>query len=146
LRYTRRVKSRRRAWLKPKRSNGRRFGRPPASRSWPSCCSARGSSRGSSYWGGASRRLFYDFHEIAGVDFAVKLDFESAGFVANKLTHALPGTLWIQGPLEWTLQHPSLIIASVWMWTFTEIAVGLGLIFGLATRLAALSASASISC
>jgi len=89
------------------------------------------------FWGGASRRLFYDFHEIDGIDFAVKLDFESAGFVANKLTHALPGSLWVQGPLEWTLHYPDLIIASVWMWTFAELAVGLGLIFGLATRLAA---------
>jgi thiosulfate dehydrogenase [quinone] large subunit len=89
------------------------------------------------FWGGASRRLIYDFHEIAGVDFAVKLDFESAGFVANKLTHALPGSLWIQGPLEWTLQYPDLILASVWLWTLAELAVGLGLIFGLATRLAA---------
>lgn len=91
------------------------------------------------FWGGASRRLFYDFHEIAGVDHAVKLDFNAAGFVANKLTHALPGTLWIQAPLEWTLQHPGLIVASVWLWTFAELAVGLGLIFGLATRLAALA-------
>ncbi|MEZ5828631.1 MAG: TQO small subunit DoxD [Hyphomicrobiales bacterium] len=90
------------------------------------------------FWGGASRRLFYDWHEIAGVDFAVKLDFDSAGFVANKLTHALPGTLWIQAPLEWTLQYPSLVIASVWAWTLTELAVGLGLMFGLGTRLFAL--------
>jgi len=90
------------------------------------------------FWGGASRRLFYDFHEIDGIDFAVKLDFDSAGFVANKLTHALPGSLWVQGPIEWTLQHPDLILTSVWMWTFAELAVGLGLIFGLATRLAAL--------
>jgi thiosulfate dehydrogenase (quinone) len=90
------------------------------------------------FWGGASRRLFYDFRDVAGVDFAVKLDFDSAGFVANKLTHALPGSLWVQGPLEWMLQHPDLIIFSVWVWTLTELAVGLGLILGLATRLAAL--------
>jgi len=89
------------------------------------------------FWGGASRRLFYDFHEIAGIDFAVKLDFESPGFVANKLTHALPGSLWVQAPLEWTLQYPDLIVASVWIWTFAELAVGLGLIFGFLTRLAA---------
>lgn len=89
------------------------------------------------FWGGASRRLFYDFHEVTGVEHAVKLDFESAGFVAGKLTHALPGSLWIQAPLEWTLQYPDLIIASVWVWTLAELAVGLGLIFGLATRLAA---------
>lgn len=94
-------------------------------------------AQGFIFWGGASRRLFYDFHEIDGVDLAVKLDFESAGFVANKLTHALPGALWVQAPLEWTLQYPDLIIASVWVWTFAELAVGLGLILGLATRLAA---------
>ena len=90
------------------------------------------------FWAGATRRLIYNFREVDGVDVAVKLDFESAGFVANKLTHALPGTLWIQAPLEWTLQYPDLIIASVWIWTLAELAVGLALIFGLATRLAAL--------
>jgi hypothetical protein len=47
------------------------------------------------FWGGASRRLIYNFHEVNGADVAVKLDFESARFVANKLTHALPGMLWI---------------------------------------------------
>ena len=90
------------------------------------------------FWGGASRRLFYDFHEIHGVDFAVKLDFESAGFVANKMVHALPGSLWIQEPLEWTLANPALIDLSVWFWTFAELIVGLGLIFGLLTRVLAL--------
>jgi thiosulfate dehydrogenase [quinone] large subunit len=90
------------------------------------------------FWGGATRRLIYNFHEVNGADVAVKLDFESAKVVANKRTHALPGTLWIQSPLEWTLQYPDLIIASVWIWTLAELAVGLGLIFGLATRLAAL--------
>lgn len=89
------------------------------------------------FWGGASRRLIYDFKDVAGHDLAVKLDFESAHFVAAKLTHALPGAVWIQGPLEWTLQHPDLMLASVWVWTLAELAVGLGLIFGLATRLAA---------
>ncbi len=91
------------------------------------------------FWGGASRRLFYSHAEVDGVDLALKLDFDSAGFVANKLVHALPGTLWIQAPLEWTLQFPALIVASVWFWTFAELAVGLGLIFGLLTRAAALA-------
>ena len=89
------------------------------------------------FWGGASRRLIYDFHDVAGVDHAVKLDFEVPGFVAAKLTHALPGALWVQGPIEWTLRHPDLIVASVWIWTFAELAVGLGLMLGLATRLSA---------
>jgi thiosulfate dehydrogenase (quinone) len=91
------------------------------------------------FWGGASRRLFYDFREINGVDLALKLDFDAPGFVAAKLTHALPGTLWVQGPIEWTLKHPDLIVASVWLWTLIELAVGLALIFGLMTRAAAFS-------
>lgn len=89
------------------------------------------------FWGGASRRLVYDFHDVAGVDHAVKLDFNVPGFVAAKLTHALPGALWVQAPIEWTLHHPDLIVASVWLWTLAELAVGLGLMLGLATRLSA---------
>jgi len=96
----------------------------------------RGTVQGFIFWGGASRRLFYDFEEITGVDLkrvpkstsaatgrrpatappalptkpaAVKLDFESAGFVAAKLVHALPGALFVQAPIEWTLAHPDLI-------------------------------------
>ena len=89
------------------------------------------------FWGGASRRLIYDYKDVAGVDLAVKLDFNAAGFVANKMVHALPGSLWIQGMLEWTLAHPILMDLSVWAWTFAELIVGLGLIFGLMTRLLA---------
>jgi thiosulfate dehydrogenase (quinone) len=89
------------------------------------------------FWGGASRRLIYDFHEIDGVDLALKLDFSAPGFVAAKLTHALPGALWLQGPIVATLSHPDLILASVWLWTIVELAVGLALMFGLMTRLAA---------
>jgi len=58
------------------------------------------------FWGAASRRLLYNFRDVNGITVPVKLDFDSAGFVANKLVHALPGTLWIQGPLEWSLQYP----------------------------------------
>ncbi len=76
------------------------------------------------FWGGASRRLIYDFHDVDGVDLALKLDFNAPGFVAAKLTHALPGALWVQGPIEWTLAHPDLILASVWLWTIAELAVG----------------------
>lgn len=89
------------------------------------------------FWAGASRRLIYDVHPIAGVDHAVKLDFSAPGFVAAKLTHALPGALWLQSPIEWTLGQPGLILFSVWGWTFAELAVGLGLMLGLATRLSA---------
>lgn len=89
------------------------------------------------FWGGASRRLIYDFHEIDGVNHALKLDFDAPGFVAAKLTHALPGALWVEGPIEWTLARPELVLASVWAWTMAELAVGLALIAGLLTRAAA---------
>ncbi len=89
------------------------------------------------FWGGASRRLVYDFHPVDGVEKALKLDFDAPGFVAAKLTHALPGALWVQGPIEWTLRHPDLIVASVWLWTIAELAVGLGLMLGLLTRASA---------
>jgi uncharacterized membrane protein YphA (DoxX/SURF4 family) len=94
-------------------------------------------AQGFIFWGGATRRLIYDFHTVDGVDLATKLDFDGAGFVAAKLTHALPGSLWVQAPLEWTLAHPSLILASVWLWTIAELAVGIGLMLGLVTRLSA---------
>ena len=38
------------------------------------------------FWGGASRRLIYDFHDVAGVDLAVKLDFDVPGFVFSQAT------------------------------------------------------------
>lgn len=94
-------------------------------------------TQGFIFWGGATRRLIYDFHSVDGADKALKLDFDAPGFVAAKLTHALPGALWVQGPIEWTLRHPDLIVASVWLWTFAELAVGVGLMLGLATRAAA---------
>ncbi len=96
-------------------------------------------TQGFIFWGGATRRLIYDVHSVDGVDKALKLDFNAPGFVAAKLTHALPGALWVQAPIEWTLRHPDLIVASVWLWTIAELAVGLGLMLGLLTRAAALT-------
>jgi len=94
-------------------------------------------TQGFIFWGGATRRLIYDVHSVDGVDKALKLDFDAQGFVAAKLTHALPGALWVQGPIEWTLRHPDLIVASVWLWTIAELAVGVGLMLGLLTRASA---------
>jgi hypothetical protein len=54
-------------------------------------------TQGFIFWGGATRRLIYDFHSVDGVDKALKLDFDTPGFVAAKLTHALPGALWVNG-------------------------------------------------
>ncbi len=55
------------------------------------------------------------------------------------MVHALPGALWIQEPLEWTLANPAMLEVSVWIWTLAELVVGLGLILGLMTRLLALT-------
>jgi len=95
-------------------------------------------TQGFIFWGGATRRLIYDFHPVDGVEKALKLDFDAPGFVAAKLTHALPGALWVQVPIEWTLRHPGLIVASVWLWTTAELAVGVGLMLGLLTRASAI--------
>ncbi len=43
----------------------------------------------------------------------------------------------MQGPILATLAHPDVIVASVWLWTIVELAVGVALIFGLMTRAAA---------
>jgi thiosulfate dehydrogenase [quinone] large subunit len=86
------------------------------------------------FWGGATRRLIYDSTDIAGVDYATKLDFDHAGFVGAKLMHALPGVLWVGAPIEWTLRHHDVIVTSVWLWTIVELAVGLGLMLGFMTR------------
>lgn len=91
------------------------------------------------YWGGASRRLFYDFATVNGSPFAVKLDPNVAGYVANKLVHAMPGAVWPAPPMiEWLALHGGVLLVMVWFWTLVELVVGVGLIFGIATRLLAL--------
>jgi uncharacterized membrane protein YphA (DoxX/SURF4 family) len=85
------------------------------------------------FWAGASRRLFYDFQNIHGAEYAVKMDPHAAGYVANKLVHAIPGSVF-PGLLEWVVMHGHFLLLMVWLWTLMELVVGVGLIFGLATR------------
>lgn len=85
------------------------------------------------FWGGASRRLIYDIKPVAGIEHAVKMDPNSAGFVANKLPHAMPGSV-IPHIINWSLLHPGFLLVMVWIWTLTELVVGISLFFGFATR------------
>lgn len=85
------------------------------------------------FWGGASRRLFYDFKSIHGVTTAVKMDPNAAGYVANKLVHAMPGSFF-PGLIEWVVLHGGFLLTMVWLWTLLELVVGVGLLLGFATR------------
>lgn len=85
-------------------------------------------------WGGASRRLFYKWGVVNGASVPIKMDPSSPGYVANKLLHAAPGSPL--GPaIHWMVGHSLLLYALVWVWTLAELFIGVGLIFGLFTRL-----------
>jgi thiosulfate dehydrogenase [quinone] large subunit len=93
------------------------------------------------FWGGASRRLFYDFQSVHGTEYAVKMDPNLAGYLANKMVHAMPGSLF-PDLIEWVLLHGGVLHFMVWFWTLLELVVGVGLILGLATRLLAFTSLA----
>jgi thiosulfate dehydrogenase [quinone] large subunit len=92
------------------------------------------------FWAGASRRLFYDLAPVAAngdaVTHAVKMDPNAAGYVANKLAHAMPGSLF-PDLIQWVMLQASFLHFMVWFWTLAELVVGVGLLLGLATRLLA---------
>lgn len=82
---------------------------------------------GWTYWGGASRRFIYA---------PAKLDFTSHAYLANKLVHAAPGMAFdLSGVMHWLLAHATLLHISIIFFSLVELVVGLGLIFGIATRL-----------
>lgn len=85
------------------------------------------------FLGGASRRMFYDFHTVGGSLSAVKLNPDVAGYVANKLSHAMPGSMF-PDTIEWVMMHGGFLHVMVWFWTLVELVVGVGLIIGFATR------------
>jgi thiosulfate dehydrogenase (quinone) len=85
------------------------------------------------FWAGASRRLFYDIKPIDGAEYAEKLDPHVSGFMASKLIHAMPGSLF-PGLIEAVAQNAGLLLFMVWLWTLVELIVGAGLLLGLATR------------
>ena len=90
------------------------------------------------FWAGASRRLFYDLHSAHGHLYAVKMNPDAAGYVASKLVHAMPGSLF-PGIIEWVVQSGGFLHFMVWFWTLLELIVGVGLILGIGTRLLALA-------
>lgn len=85
-------------------------------------------------WGGASRRLFYKWGMVNGTFAPIKMDPNSPGYLANKLLHAAPGSPF-EGAIHWMVGHSLLLYILVWVWTLAELFIGLGLIFGLLTRL-----------
>lgn len=88
-------------------------------------------------WGGASRRLFYHWGTVNGILAPIKMDPNSPGFVANKLLHAAPGSP-LEPAIDWIVHQHIFLYVLVWVWTLAELFIGLGLIFGLLTRLSAL--------
>jgi thiosulfate dehydrogenase (quinone) len=85
------------------------------------------------FWGGASRRMFYTFKTMHGHLTAVKLNPDVGGYVANKLVHAMPGSMF-PNLIDWIVMHGSFLHFMVWFWTLVELVVGVGLIIGFATR------------
>lgn len=85
-------------------------------------------------WGGASRRLFYKWGIVNGASVPIKMDPSSPGYVANKLLHAAPGSP-LEPAIHWIAAHSLLLYVLVWVWTLAELFIGVGLIFGLLTRL-----------
>ena len=88
------------------------------------------------FWGGASRRMIYAFKEVHGHMTAVKLNPDVGGYVANKLVHAMPGSMF-PDVIDWIVMHGGFLHFMVWFWTLVELVVGVGLIVGFATRLLA---------
>lgn len=84
-------------------------------------------------WGGFSRRAIYAVAPADGNHF--KLDVDHANFVGNKIAAAYPGS-YMPDLLVDVIQNVSLMNFTMWLFSFAELAVGLALIFGFATRLA----------
>ncbi|WP_339777207.1 TQO small subunit DoxD [uncultured Thalassospira sp.] len=65
-----------------------------------------------------------------------KHDITSPGHLANKLVEAAPGSP-VEAAIHWVLYNPLITEWSVYVMSTAEVLVGLALIFGLLTRLAA---------
>jgi thiosulfate dehydrogenase [quinone] large subunit len=85
------------------------------------------------FWGGASRRMIYAYKEVHGHMSAVKLNPDVGGYVANKLVHAMPGSMF-PNLIDWIIMHGGFLHFMVWFWTLVELVVGVALIVGFATR------------
>jgi thiosulfate dehydrogenase (quinone) len=81
------------------------------------------------YWGGGSRRFIYAPY---------KLDPTQQTWMANKFQTAMPGALFgLNHVIAYMLQHFWVLYAGVIIFSAVELIVGLALMLGLMTRLAA---------
>lgn len=82
------------------------------------------------FWGGGSRRFIYD---------PQKLDPYAPQWMANKFQSAMPGALFdLSSVVSFLLNHFVLLYISIIVFSLLELLSGLGLIFGLFTRGAAM--------
>ncbi len=89
------------------------------------------------YWGGGSRRFIYA---------PSKLDPSQPSWMANKLQAAMPGALFGSDQIvAFLLHHFWLLYAAIVVFSAAELIVGLALMAGFMTRLAALLSVASRS-
>ncbi len=83
------------------------------------------------YWGGGSRRFIYA---------SSKLDPSAPSWMANKLQSAMPGALLgTDHVVAFLMGHFWLLYASIVVFSAVELVVGLALMAGFMTRLAALA-------
>ncbi len=106
----------------------------PGERHWRMAAIAMLSVRciqGFIYWGGGSRRFIYG---------PAKLDPTQPTWMANKFQTAMPGALLgMDHVIAYMLQHFWLLYAGVILFSAAELIVGVALMAGLMTRLAALA-------
>lgn len=67
-----------------------------------------------------------------------KLMLDNPGWVGAKINHFLPQALGIQWMLEWMLHHPDFLAFFLVVFTIIEALVGMGVAFGLLTRISAI--------
>jgi hypothetical protein len=83
------------------------------------------------YWGGGSRRFIYA---------PSKLDPHAAHWMANKFQTAMPGAIFgMSHVISYMLHHFALLYLGVILFSAAELIVGLMLMIGLYTRVAALA-------
>ena len=70
------------------------------------------------------------------INVPAKHDITSPASLASKLVEAAPGSP-LEPVIHWVLNHPMIAEWSIYMMSTAEVLVGLGLIFGLFTRVAA---------
>jgi len=67
-----------------------------------------------------------------------KLDPDGIGYVGEKFNHFYPNAIFIKDTLHYLITHPETLQPFLVVFTIIEALVGLGLLFGLLTRLASL--------